>query len=507
MNTVTLDGNIYKGAVMWARLQNVSVLRINYILVGSICLLLALTSCNGKREAAENVDVLPKIFPDYCGVNVPLNIAPLNFCMEDVEHIQARFCLEGEELAAVSGSEGVVDIPIDEWRNMTEKAAGKTLSVEVSAWNKEKPNGVRYKAFDLSISNDTIDPYIAYRLIEPGYEAWRQMGIYERDLTSFDEYELVSNITTKSACVNCHHFDRRSSKRMMFHARGENGGTIFLENGKTRKVKPEKSAVYPAWHPEGRYIAFASNVTRQTFFGQGRQPIEVYDRSSDLILYDTKEDCVITDSRFLNEESMETFPAWSPDGKWLYFCAAPSKNMPDERKDLHYSIVRVAFDSKTCRLGETIDTVYNARLHGGSASFPRVSPDGRHLCFTRSAYGTFPIWHNEADLVMIDLSDGKMVDVSVWNDRDNTESYHSWSENGRWMLFSSRRLDGRYTRLYIGHFDKDGKAGKPFLLPQKDPRLNTLRLKSFNVPEFVDGKVEMPESTVELFRCPDKLIQ
>ncbi|MGN0281865.1 MAG: TolB family protein [Prevotella sp.] len=474
------------------------------ILVGLIVLF---TGCAGKREAAESVDALPKIFPDYCDVTIPSNIAPLNFMMEDVEHIQARFCLEGEELATVCGSEGVVDIPIGEWRNMTRKAAGKRLNVEVSAWNKEKPDGVRYKAFDIAVAIDTIDPYIAYRLIEPGYEAWRQMGIYERDMSSFEEYEIVSNKTTKSACINCHHFDRRSSRRMMFHARGENGGTIFLENGKTRKVKPEKSAVYPAWHPEGRYIAFASNVTRQSFYGQGRQPIEVYDRSSDLIIYDTQTDRIVTDSRFNNDEKMETFPSWSPNGKWLYFCSATSKDMPDERKDLHYNIVRVAFDSKSCSFGEKIDTVYNAMHDGGSASFPRVSPDGRFLCFTLSEYGTFPIWHNEADLVMLDMTEGKPVDVSIWNDRDNTESFHSWSANGRWMLFSSRRLDGRYTRLYIGYFGSDGKACKPFLLPQKDPRLNTLRLKSFNVPEFVDGKIEMPESTVELFKCPDKLIQ
>ena len=483
------------------------MLRIRLFFIGLIGILVTLSSCNGKKEAAESIDALPKIFPDYCGVTIPLNIAPLNFMVEGAEHIQAKICLEGKELETVCGSEGVVDIPLEEWSDMTTKAAGKSLSVEVSVWNEEKPEGVRYKSFDIFVSKDTIDPYIAYRLIEPGYEAWRQMGIYERELSSFDEYEIVSNKTTKSACINCHHFDRRSSKRMMFHARGEKGGTVFLENGNTHKVKPEKSVVYPAWHPKGRYIVFASNVTRQSFYGQGRQPIEVYDRSSDLVVYDTQEDRIVSDPRFVEETNMETFPTWSPDGKWLYFCSAPSKNMPDERKDLHYNIVRVAFDSNTCKFGETIDTVYNARVNGGSASFPRVSPNGRYLCFTLSAFGTFPIWHNEADLAMLDLTSGKAVDVKVWNDRDNTESYHSWSVNGRWMLFSSRRLDGRYTRLFIGHFDKNGNAGKPFLLPQKDPRQNTLRLKSFNVPEFVDGKVDMPESTVELFRCPDKLIQ
>lgn len=471
----------------------------------TVCILLS--GCSRIRKAARTADVQPEIFPDYIGVTVPVNIAPLNFMMEGVEHIQAVFRIDGKEQTLVCGSEGVVDIPLDEWRDMTSKAAGSKIEVEVSAWNEANPDGIKYKSFAINVSKDEIDPWIAYRLIEPGYEAWRYMGIYQRELSSYDEFEIVSNKTTKSACVNCHHFDNRSAKRMLFHARGKNGGTIFLENGKTHKVKPESKIVYPAWHPEGRYIAFSSNDTHQVFYGQGRQAIEVYDKSSDIVVYDTQENKVINDSRFVGEEYMETFPGWSPDGKSLYFCSGATKKMPAERKELHYSILRVGFDSNSGKLGEAIDTVYNARTQGGSASFPRVSPDGKYLLFTLSDFGTFPIWHNEADLKMIDLHTGTSVDIDVWNDNDNTESYHSWSNNGRWVMFSSRRLDGRYTRLFIAGLDKNGKPRKPFLLPQKDPRQNTLRLKSYNIPEFMDGKVVMPDNTVGLFECEDNIIK
>ena len=471
----------------------------------TVCILLS--GCSQIRKAARTADVHPDIFPDYIGVTVPVNIAPLNFMMEGAEHIQAVFRVDGKELTTVCGSEGVVDIPLEDWHDMASKAAGSKIEVEVSAWNEANPDGIKYKSFAINVSKDEIDPWIAYRLIEPGYEAWRYLGIYQREIASFEELEIVSNKTTKSACVNCHHFDNRSAKRMMFHARGANGGTIFLENGTTRKVKPEAKTVYPAWHPEGRYIAFSSNDTHQVFFGEGRQVLEVFDYSSDLVLYDTKENKVITDPRFNGEEFMETFPSWSPDGKWLYFSSAESKKMPDERKDLHYDILRVGFDSQNGKLSENIDTVYNAKTQGGSASFPRISPDGKYLLYTLAAYGTFPIWHNESDLRMMRLDTGENVDISVWNDKENTESYHSWSKNGRWVMFSSRRLDGRYTRLFIACLDKNGKPCKPFLLPQKDPRQNTLRLKSYNIPEFMDGRVEMPDNTVELFKCEDKIIK
>ena len=471
----------------------------------TVCLLL--TGCTKTRKAARTADVQPEIFPDYKGVTVPVNIAPLNFMIDGAEDIQATFSVGGEEMATVCGSEGVVDIPVDEWQEMTAKAAGKTIEVEVSMWNDENPEGIRYKSFSVNVSKDEIDPWIAYRLIEPGYESWRYMGIYQRELSSFDEDEIITNKTSKSACVNCHNFDRRSAKRMMFHARGANGGTIFLENGKTQKVKPEMSVVYPAWHPEGRFIAFSSNVTRQNFYAEGRQPVEVFDLTSDLVIYDTKEEKIVKDPRFLTEETLETFPGWSPDGKWLYFSCAPKRDMPSDRKNLHYSIIRVDFDAAKGTLGNRVDTVYNARTQGGSASFPRVSPDGRYLLFTLADFGTFPIWHNEADLKMIDLTTGAPVEINIWNDKGNTDSYHSWSKNGRWVMFSSRRLDGRYTRLFIAYLDKDGKPCKPFLLPQRDPRQNTLRLKSFNIPEFMDGRVEMPKNTIELFECEDNIIK
>lgn len=481
--------------------------KITFIATLMVTVSILLSGCSRIRKAAQTANVQPEIFPDYIGVTIPVNIAPLNFIMEGADHVQAVFSVDGKEQTTVCGSEGVVDIPLDEWHKLTAQAAGKRIDVEVSAWNEQNPDGIKYKPFAINVSKDEIDPWIAYRLIEPGYESWRYMGIYQREIASFDELEIVSNKTTKSACVNCHQFQNRSSKRMMFHARGGNGGTIFLENGITRKVKPEAKVVYPAWHPEGRYIAFSSNDTHQVFFGEGRQALEVFDNSSDLVLYDTKEDKVRTDSRFNSEESMETFPAWSPDGKWLYFCSAATKDMPDERKDLHYSILKVNFDSAKGALGDIVDTVYNARIDGGSASFPRISPDGRYLLFTLADFGTFPIWHNEADLKMIDLKSGDKVDINEWNDEENTESYHSWSKNSRWVIFSSRRLDGRYTRLFIAGFDKNGKPQKPFLLPQKDPRQNTLRLKSYNIPEFIDGRVEMPDNTVELYKCEDKIIK
>ena len=484
-------------------------MNLTYKILISIYTVLFLTGCVSWKTPAEVSDELPDIFPDYRHVTVPSNIAPLNFMVEDAGRIQAIFAYDGQEIFKVSGKDGIIDIPFKKWYTLLSQVKGGSVDVHVSIWNNDYPDGIAYEPFKINIAADDIDPWIAYRLIEPGYVGWRQLGIYQRELSSFEECEIVTNRESNTTCVNCHNFPSYSSESMMFHARGANGGTILYKDGKLSKIDfksigPKKNTTYPAWHPAGRYIAFSSNTTHQVFFGEGSQPIEVFDTASDIVIYDTQSGNVLTDPRFVTEDVLESFPAWSPDGKFLYFVSAVVKARPIKVEDLHYNLLRVSFDQESGMLGSRVDTLYNVDMSGGSTSYPRISADGRYMLYTWSQYGTFPIWHNEADLKMFDLTTNENVDVSEWNDPDNADSYHSWSSNGKWVMFGSRRLDGRYTRLYIAYLNEDGQPCRPFLLPQKDPRSNMWRLKSYNVPEFIDGKVELPKGAADLFYVDDK---
>ena len=470
-------------------------------LLGTVVFAL-LVSCGKLKEASDTVNTYPPIFPDYTFTAIPYNIAPLNFEVDGAKSIRVDFMHNGKSSLTVMGKE-TIEIPQKEWRNLLEQQKAKDLEVQVSVWNETYPDGVRYKSFTMHVSPDAIDEWIAYRLIEPGYEGWNAMGIYQRNLTSFLEKEIATNTDDRGKCMNCHSFANYSPDKMLFHIRGKNGGTALWKDGNLSKLEldkigPKKSGTYPVWHPKGRYILFSSNVTRQSFFSEGRQPTEVYDLQSDPIIYDTQTQQVITDPRFIGEENWETFPAWSSDGRVLYYCTARPVNMPMETDKLHYSLCKVGFDENTGKLSEGVDTVYNAEKVGGSISFPRISPDGKYLLCTKSACGTFPIWHAEADLLLM-TEDGQSIDTSILNSED-TESYHAWSSNGRWILYSSRRLDGRYTRLFIAWMSHDGKLHKPFLLPQSDPEHNTLRMKSYNVPEFIKGEVKLPQDKLkELF--------
>ena len=468
-----------------------------------VCFSLFLSGCTSWKTPASAVDDGPVIFPDYKDVTVPCNIAPLNFMIEGAERIQAMICMDGHEVIRVSGKDGILRIPLKKWRSLMDQTAGSFLEVQVSAWTDEYPEGVAYKPFKVHVATDEIDPWISYRLIEPGYEGWSQVGIFQRDMSSFDEEAIVTNHPSVSTCINCHTYPSYSAESMMFHARGPKGGTVIYRDGKLEKIDfknigPKMNVTYPAWHPEGRYLAFSSTTTYLGCYDQGRQPVEVYDIVSDLLVYDIESGEVLTDSRFLTEDPVETFPTWSPDGGYLYYSSSPKHNLPDEADMMKYSIYKVSFDKSSGKFGDDIQVVYDCDADGGSATFPRISPDGRYLLYTLSEFGTFPIWHTVADLKMIDLNTGQPVDVSVWNDAMEADGYHSWSSNGRWVIFGTRRLDGRYTRLFIAHLDAEGKPHKPFLLPQETPLHNTWRLRSYNLPEFTSAKVSLPKEVEDL---------
>jgi len=87
---------------------------------------------------------------------------------------------------------------------------------------------------------------------------------------------------------------------------------------------------------------------------------------------------------------------------------------------------------------------------------------------------------------------------------EDVESYHSWSSNSHWLVFSSRRIDGLYTRPFIAYINEHGEASKPFLLPQNDVKYYDRLMKSFNIPEFVKGKVEVNMSKIASIAKKDK---
>lgn len=469
-------------------------------------LLIVVASCTSHPEVpsdAVKTDAMPGIFPDYTEVTVPCNIAPLNFMLPD-----SLYSLCVARFTAADGStqtygDGVkVLIPTAEWQQMLSVSAGKSIKVEV--FGQHDGQWQAFQPFNIYVSNDSVDPYISYRLVQPSYGYYDRMNISQRCLANFDESVIFNNKVScddkKGQCINCHSYQNYGTDNMLFHVRVTNGGTIIVADGKASKVDLKRdglisAGVYPSWHPKEALIAFSTDNTHQWFHTSDINKVEVFDDASDLILYDVRKDEVTTICADTNR--LEVFPTWAPDGSYLYYCSADrwtpdSTNRGDYRLDyktLRYNLYRRSFDAATRQFGPE-QLVYQADSLGRSVSLPRISPDGRYITFAEGDYGYFNIWHKEADIRVMDLVTGAFVDVQDMNSPTDAESYPSFSSNGRWIMCASRRVDGNYSRVYLSYFDGH-KAHKAFLLPQTDPEHNTLRLFSYNRPEFMKEPVKL----------------
>ena len=467
--------------------------------ISSFCKLLAVgcwllaVSCSSGPKNVEAVDELPQIYPDYVDVTVPVGIAPLNFAMADDSVTAVYVEVKGGKGDALHAEGEYADFDMNEWHQLLADNQGGNLTFTVYA--EKSGYWKRYRDFQIQISSSPLDEWgITYRRIPPGYEMYGQMGLYQRDLSTFDETTLVENSWSLGTCVNCHTANATNPDQYVFHARGDHGATVVSKerSSKERSVEALQSKndslggsmVYPYWHPDGRYLAFSTNKTSQMFHLSGPKRIEVYDSQSDVFVYDTETYTILADTLIMKKMWAENTPAFSPDGRWLYFTTARRQIYPTDYTKELYSLCRVSFDASTGRIGQRVDTLVNARLTGKSVTWPRPSYDGRYVMYTQVDFGYFSVWHPEADLWLLDLQTGITRPVDEVNTQ-RAESLHSWSTNSRWFLFTSRRDDGLYTRVYFASIDEQGHVSKPFMLPQRNPKDYYRRLlDSYNTPDF-----------------------
>ena len=444
---------------------------------------------------------LPNIYPDYTNVTVPINIAPLTFQIDGkADDVVARLSV-GKEEVICGGLQ--IQPDADDWRRLADMAA-KGDSIKVEVYVEQNGSWTRFKPFNIYVSPDSIDSYISYRLIPPSYVTYEELTINQRCLENYDESVIYDNLLcsegAKGQCINCHNYQQYNPERMQFHARQNMGGTVIAYDGAVKKINMRNDSilsagVYPTWHPWLPFIVYSTNMTGQIFHSVNPNKIEVFDSESDLIAYDVNKNEVTNIEN--DPAEMECFPFWAPDGKTLYYCSAHfeySDTVTDKGKEFvahtqeaKYNLYKKSFNPETMQFGAR-ELVFAADSIDKSATLPRISPDGRYLMFTLAKYGVFHIWHHDAELWIMDLQTGVARNMEEINSPD-TESYHSWSSNGRWVMFSSRRYDANYTRPFIAHIDANGRGSKPFELPCANPDHHRQLLKSYNVPEFMRGPV------------------
>jgi hypothetical protein len=485
------------------------------VLIGSTCIIddvikrnlhiiliisVLVTGCVHRyTEISVNFDRIPEMFPDYTDVKVPYNIAPLNFRVEEGsskifvsakgKNLKSDFMFKGDKVV----------FPLKKWKKLMKDNRDGSIDISIKVLKGDTLKS--YRSFKIFVSGSSIDDYLVYRLLMPGFQNWNQMGIYQRSLASFKSETIIDSHILPGTCMNCHTFAMNDPDNMILHLRESYGGTILYSNNKVEKLNTKAgkmfgNAAFPYWHPSKRYIAFSVNKVNQVFHAIGTFRASAVDLKSDIFVYDIEKNKMLTSPLLSSGRSFETFPCFSPDGMTLYFCTADSLKMPEKFDDLKYSLCSISFDPESGRFGEKADTVISGPLQNKSISLPRISPDGRFLMYVLSDYGCFPSYNPEADLYLMDLKTRRNTPMETLNS-GSVESWHSWSSNGRWVAFSSRRENGLHSNIYLAYIDDQGNASKPFILPQEDPDFYDEFLFSFNVPELVKSKVRVDPYEIE----------
>jgi hypothetical protein len=182
---------------------------------------------------------------------------------------------------------------------------------------------------------------------------------------------------------------------------------------------------------------------------------------------------------------VQTDGVWSPDGKFIVFARAEARdprvpgqkqalraNDPNETQ-IQYDLYRIPFNDGK---GGTPERIVGASQNGMSNNFPKVSPDGKWIVFVQCKNGQ--LMRPDSTLFIVPFAGGIARRM-----RANTRlmnSWHSFSPNGRWMVFSSKARSP-FTQMYLTHIDKDGNDSPAILVDNA-----TAANRAVNIPEFVN---------------------
>jgi Tol biopolymer transport system component len=299
--------------------------------------------------------------------------------------------------------------------------------------------------------------------------------------------------------MHCHSFSQNNPQKMVFQIRHADYGTptIVVNNGDVQAITTKSHITsgrlsFTSWYPGKDLLAFSMNNFTMLYHTGAKEVRDVFDLSSDIGVYDIARKTLYGSPLLASKEFIETMPEWSVDGKFLYFCRALQVQRDDYAK-LLCDLLRISFDCNNHTFGG-LDTILTSQTAGGSITQPRFSPDGKYIAISVSPYSDFPIHQAKSGIYILDIDKKTLQKVDPGNGISDT--WHSWSSNGSWMVFSSKRMDGRFTRPYICFVDTNGTPHTPFVLPQKDPDFYASFIQGYTIPELVKGPVNVTSKQV-----------
>ncbi|MBN2340066.1 MAG: PD40 domain-containing protein [Deltaproteobacteria bacterium] len=458
---------------------------------------------SGLPTDARQIAQPPQISPDYTGTVIPPNIAPLNFAIEEKgDDFVAHITGYAGDAIVVRSRTGDIRIPEDDWKTLLAHNKGKILSFVVYVFKQHRWH--RFKAIQNRVAEESIDSHLVYRWMRSLHHFHERFYIVERSLDSFHEKTVLDNKSIGGGCMNCHTFLNGHTDTMTYQIRSSEFGlpmvlvqenTVTPVNTRTAGFSTSPAA-FTSWHPSGELIAFSVNKVSPFEHTVGQTRGE-WDDNSDLAVYHVAENRVTSNLGISDPSRRESWPAWSADGKRLYFSSAPKLPRTEFRK-VRYDLMQISFDSESEEWGSP-QVLISSDEAEMSLVEPRVSPDGKWVVFCGCEYGHMACFLKSSDLYVLNTDTGKHHELNI-NSRFS-ESWPSWSSNGRWIMFVSKRRDGLMSHVYFSYFDKNGQAHKPFILPQEDPRYYDSCAKTYNRPELAVEPIQITGSDLAKGIC------
>jgi Flp pilus assembly protein TadD len=209
-------------------------------------------------------------------------------------------------------------------------------------------------------------------------------------------------------------------------------------------------------------------------------------------------------------EYVQTGAFWSPDSKFIVFSRATARdpyvpgqkpstyaNDPNETQ-IQYDLYRIPFNDG---LGGKAEPLAGASNNGMSNNFPKVSPDGKWIVFVQNKNGL--LMRPDSRLFIIP-AEGGVARLMKCNQKV-MNSWHSFSPNGHWLVFSSK-TPYLYTHMYLTHIDADGNDSPAIMIEDA-----TAANRAVNIPEFMnighDGLEKIETPATDFYRQFDIAVQ
>jgi len=399
-----------------------------------------------------------------------------------------------------------------EWEHLKRDYISKPLLFSVIGYNK-KNNIISGCTQSFKISKDSVGADIFFRAVTlPFSYAVHNVNTIEWYMGNVSGGAPSKMLDNMPVCANCHSFSKNGPTLAMDVDYGNDKGSYAIALAKdTSNLKPENIISWSNFKaeegdptfgllsqisPSGKYIlstvkdlsvfvAVDDNLAYSQLFFPIKGIIGIYDRETNTF-------AELQGAN--NPKYVQSNPIWSPDNKKVLFARTTSYinekvkkygnallNINDVQefktgnKQFKFDIYSVDFNEGK---GGTAQSLKNASFNEKSNYFPKYSPDGKWIVFCQA--DNFMLLQPDSKLYIMnaDGTNNRMMNCNM----GNMNSWHSWSPNGHWLVFSSKE-QSLYTRLYLTHIDEHGNDSPPILLENL-----VFDKRAANIPEFFPGK-------------------